>query len=388
MIPSLCIGGAERHVVKLCRAIDPAEAELSVLLLRRGLAQPLRADLPPGIDVQTTPWSHRDPRVVAWLAQALRTRGASVAHSLLWLADAMTALAALALPRLAFVPTERGDRSFPYHTAARRMFDRLVTFPRAQAIAPNSEFGRRLLVRLGAPEDRTTVLPNGISLAEFAAPAPADLRSRFGWPGSATVVACVTRLVQGKGLTTLIEAMSLAAGRADLRLALAGDGPLRAELELLATRNGLRERVGFAGEVRDVAGFLAGADAAALLSEEREHCSNSILEALAAARPVIATAAGGNAELVREGENGWLVPPGNPQAVAGVLVRLAADPATARALGKAGRAAVGERYEMTVVAAAHLALWRRLAATRGAATPTAAPRTRPDPAAAPTSRSR
>ncbi|MGE5926908.1 MAG: glycosyltransferase [Gemmatimonadota bacterium] len=361
MIPSLCTGGAERHVVNLCRSIDASEARISILLLRRGLPSPLAEELPPHVAFAIAPFDRRNPRIVGWVAGELRRSRAEVAHSFLWLGDAVAAAAACLLPRLALVVTERGDRSFEYHSAARRTFDRLVTYRRAQSIAANSEFGRSLVVRLGAPPERTLVLPNGVSLDRIDAAAPSDVRERFGWPPEAFIVACVARLAPEKGHRALFEAVRHAAQRADVRLVVAGDGPLRTSLEAMAAEPGLAGRIGFLGETRSVAATLKGADAAALLSDAHEHCSNSILEAMASGLPVIISQVGGNPELVQSGRNGWLVGPGDTQAAAGALVELAADPARARAMGAEGRRLVAARFGLRLVAHRHLDHWRALA---------------------------
>ena len=363
VLPSLMVGGAEHHAVKLCRALDRQAIEPSIVLLRRGLPQELAPLLPADLPVLVAPVGRRDPRLVPWLAQQMRARQIQVAQSFLWYADAIASAAALLAPGLRLVCSERGDRSTDYHTATRRAYDRLITFRRASNIAANSQFGASLLIRLGALPDRVSVIANGVDMAAAALAEPAPLRDMLGWPATAHVVASVSRQVDGKGLDTLIQAVARTGG-ADVRVAMIGGGPLRPALEALARRLGVQERVAFLGQRSPAIPFLKACDSAVQLSEETEHCSNSIIEAMACGRPVVATAVGGNPELVTDGRTGILVPPRDPAAVAAALLRLATDPAAAARMGARGQEAAGRRYSMDAVAAAYTALWRTAAARR------------------------
>ena len=363
VLPSLMVGGAEHHAVKLCRALDRQAIEPSIVLLRRGLPQELAPLLPADLPVLVAPVGRRDPRLVPWLAQQMRARQIQVAQSFLWYADAIASAAALLAPGLRLVCSERGDRRTDYHTATRRAYDRLITFRRASNIAANSQFGASLLIRLGALPDRVSVIANGVDMAAAALAEPAPLRDMLGWPATAHVVASVSRQVDGKGLDTLIQAVARTGG-ADVRVAMIGGGPLRPALEALARRLGVQERVAFLGQRSPAIPFLKACDSAVQLSEETEHCSNSIIEAMACGRPVVATAVGGNPELVTDGRTGILVPPRDPAAVAAALLRLATDPAAAARMGARGQEAAGRRYSMDAVAAAYTALWRTAAARR------------------------
>lgn len=363
VLPSLMMGGAEHHVVKLCRALDRQAVAPTIVLLRRGLPQDLASMLPSDVPVVVAPVGRRDPRLVPWLAQQLRRRQIDVAQSFLWYADAIAAAAALLVPRVRLVCSERGDRSTDYHIATRRAYDRLVTFRRASDIAANSQFGASLLIRLGARPERVSVIANGVDVAAIASAEPALLRDILGWPATAHVVASVSRQVEGKGLATLIQAVARTGG-ADVRAAMIGDGPLRPALEALALRLGVQERVAFLGQRSAAVPLLKACDSAVQLSQETEHCSNSVIEAMACAKPVVATAVGGNPELVTDGRTGILVPPGNPAAVAAALLRLATDPASAEQMGTRGQEAARRRYSMAAVAAEFTALWRTAAARR------------------------
>src|SRR5262249_27122372 len=160
----------------------------------------------------------------------------------------------------------------------------------------------------------------------------------LGVGGGALLVVNVGRLVPVKGQADLVRAWPLVlAARPDAVLAIAGEGPERGALEALARELQVAHALRLLGDRGDVPELVGAADVVVQASHE-EALSNAVLEALAAARPVVATDVGGTGEVVRAGTTGVLVPPRDPAALAGAILSLAADRARARALGDAGRA--------------------------------------------------
>jgi glycosyltransferase involved in cell wall biosynthesis len=196
------------------------------------------------------------------------------------------------------------------------------------------------------PADRVRVIYNGIELRAYdEVRGGAGVRSELGCPSNACVVLCVARLVLEKDHATLLTAFQRAARAQErLHLWIAGDGPLRRVLESQVERLGLAGRVSFLGFRGDVPRLLAAADLLVIASQ-REGLPNVALEAMAARRPVIATAIAGTPELVRDGETGMLIPPGAPEALAGALTALAGDPIRRRQMGERGRRRVEEWFE-------------------------------------------
>jgi glycosyltransferase involved in cell wall biosynthesis len=137
-----------------------------------------------------------------------------------------------------------------------------------------------------------------------------------------------------------------------------GDGPDRAQVEAEIRRLGLAERVELAGERDDVPQLLAASDVFVLASRS-EGLPVSVLEAMAAELPVAASAVGGLAELVDDGETGILVPAGDEVALAEALRRLVADPELRRKLGAAGRARAEAEFDLAEFRRAHLELYHR-----------------------------
>jgi glycosyltransferase involved in cell wall biosynthesis len=200
---------------------------------------------------------------------------------------------------------------------------------------------RDALVRGGVHGESIRVVPSGIDVEALAAPAGAReaLRREWGIGADDVVVLVLGVLERRKGHAVLLAAAKeLGAG---IRCVFCGDGSERESLVAAAARSGVG--VLFAGFRRDVAACLAAADVVALPSLH-EGLGVAALEAMAAARPVVASRVGGLAEVVVDGETGLVVPTSDPASLAAALARLAREPALRARLGEAGRARVLSRY--------------------------------------------
>ncbi len=268
---------------------------------------------------------------------------------------------ALAIGRAAGVPT-----LFHLHGAEFEVFFRQEAGPalrwwirqtleRSSAVIVLSESWRRFVQEL-APTARVVVIPNPIVLpAEVPPPDPGDGRR----------ILFLGRVERRKGIFPLVDAVArLAPEFPDLVLAVGGDGELPA-LRDHVDRAGVRDRVeilGFIGP-EDRQRELRRATAFALPSFN-EGLPMSILEAMAASRPVVSTPVGGIPEVVRDGQEGLLVPPGDVEALTVALRRLIADPALCGRLGAQGRATVAAGYSTDVALERLSRLYESLGAKR------------------------
>jgi glycosyltransferase involved in cell wall biosynthesis len=208
------------------------------------------------------------------------------------------------------------------------------------AIVAVSDATRAALVRQGYPADRVVTVRNGIDAAEPTQP----VRLADG-----PTVLEVARLAEVKGQRVLLAALR----DVDATAVLVGcdlerGGAYEAELRREAERLGVAERVVFAGQRDDVPGLLAGCDVLCLPSTA-EGLPLVVLEAMAQAKPVVATAVGGTPELVVDGETGLLVPPGDARALAEALGTVIADRELARRLGDAGRRRVLAEFSLSAM---------------------------------------
>jgi glycosyltransferase involved in cell wall biosynthesis len=174
------------------------------------------------------------------------------------------------------------------------------------------------------------------------------------------VVGTVARLDPVKDLGTLLDAVALVRrSRPEVRLVVVGDGAERTALEARAVRPDLAGTVLFTGTRRDARRLLSAFDVYANTSIH-EGVSLTILEAMAARLPVVATTAGGNPEVVADGETGMLVPVRVPDAVASALSALAAAPERAQRFGARGRARVEDRFSMDRMVSEYVDVYRGL----------------------------
>ena len=218
------------------------------------------------------------------------------------------------------------------------------------------------LVDLGVGKpSQYLVIPLGLDLDRFSVVgprggAPGQLRRALGLSAGTPLAGAVGRLVPVKDHATLFKAL---AATPELHLAVLGDGELRATLEGLARDLGIAGRTHFTGWWADVPSALADLDVV-VLSSRSEGTPVALIEALAAARPVVATDVGGVRHVVQDGETGWLCRPGDPEGLAELLRRAISEPVAANRLAEEGRRRVALRFGGDRMVADYVTLYREL----------------------------
>jgi glycosyltransferase involved in cell wall biosynthesis len=222
-----------------------------------------------------------------------------------------------------------------------RMLTRLVA-PHVHRVIEVSERQRAPLERLGYKSGRIVTVPNGVFASDVTARVERSvMRASLGLENGDFAVLCVANLRAEKGVDTFVEAVARAhQPLRRLHGLIAGDGPERVRLERLVEQSEGVELLGSRGDVPDL---IVACDAVALLSRA-EALPMSILEAMALGRPVVTSDVGGAGEAVVDGVTGLVVPPGDTEAAAAALAKLAADPVAAQAMGERGRTRQRKRY--------------------------------------------
>lgn len=308
----------------------------SLAALRRGFAIGWRSEA--GIRRHLIYWAEAMV-VAAWL------RGAGIRHihAHFGTNSATVAMLAASIAGAGFSFTVHGPEEFdkPGLIALARKIEA------ARFVCAVSSYGASQLRRLVAPElwDRIKIVRCGVEKSFCGADAPA--------PPAASDFVSVGRLSEQKGQMTLIEAAALLkAGGRDFTITLIGDGELRSALEGAAARLDVRDRIIFAGW-KTPAEVRAAIEAARafVLPSYAEGLPVSIMEAFCLGRPVISTFVAGIPELVAPGENGWLVPAGDAEALAASMAAaLDAPTETILAMGRAGRRCVARRHDIDTIA--------------------------------------
>ena len=251
------------------------------------------------------------------------------------------------------------DGSSRWHQRIRRLYAPFVH----RHVALSQDLAGYLTDRVGLAPARVRQIYNGVDAQRFHPPADGPLPIA-GCPFAAPahwLVGSVGRMQTVKHQTLLARAFVLAlqqqpALRARLRLVLVGDGPLREQALAVLAEAGVADLAWLPGERGDVPAIMRGLHAFVLPSLA-EGVSNTILEAMATGLPVLATAVGGNAELVQQGQTGLVVPSDDAPAMAQALCQLAQQPEQAAGMGAAGRAAVDARFSLQAMVAAYHALY-------------------------------
>jgi glycosyltransferase involved in cell wall biosynthesis len=207
-------------------------------------------------------------------------------------------------------------------------------------VAVSPTLGRRFCQFNKVPIEKLRVIPYGADLRavdSVGAERVSELRQQLGFRPDDVVIGSVGRLVEQKDYPTQLHALALAAARvANLRMAIAGDGPLRSTLEQLARQLAIADRVRFLGHQDDVPALLRSVDLFAL-SSKFEPFGVALLEAKAAGLPIVATAVNEIPEIVADGESGLLTSPGNATSMAALFGKLAQDRDYRRRLGERAR---------------------------------------------------
>ena len=269
------------------------------------------------------------------------------------------------------------DGSMPRYQRLRRAYRPFVT----QYVALSRDLQGYLQHKVHVPLPRINQIYNGVDIERFRPPAGAPT-AIDGCPfdaGRHWLVGTVGRMQQVKDQPALakafVRALQLAPALRDrLRLVMVGDGPLRQQVQAVLADAGVLHLAWLPGERADVPDVMRGLNCFVLPSLA-EGISNTILEAMSSALPVIATDVGGNAELVARGRSGEIVPPSNFDAMAAALVRMASDAEGAAAMGREGRALVEQRFSLPVMVAAYQGLYDTLLeqAGKGPTTPSRTP---------------
>ena len=348
VLDTMRLGGSELNAVRTAELLDRKRFDLRVVCFNGD--GPLTARYAAmGVPVVTMPLDSLYGRRMlssGWrFSRYLKDERIRVVHAHDMYSNVFTAPWA----RLARVPVVIASRRW-WHSLpnAKLQLGNRMAFQMATAVLANSpQVARSVVETDGVPEERVWTVTNFVDDRAFDV-LPAEQRqanrSAWGIPEKSLVIGCVARLVPVKDHATLIHAFS------DLRetipaahLVLIGDGESRPSLEALAMTSGVAGHITFAGELRGGENHHRNFDVSVLCSHS-EGFPNSLVEAMAAGVPIVATRVGGIVDAVSDGDNGVLVPVESRAELTGALRRLAADATLRERMGTTGRAMARERY--------------------------------------------
>lgn len=358
-------GGSERFLRNLLSRLPPDRYAITVVQLndtaRAGaFAHPLVAHVPvQTLDIGAV-YGLRGWRAQRRLRRLVRRERFHVVQSQHEKSDLFNAL----LPRRSGMVRISNRRDMGFNKSPRlRLLFRFINRRFDCVVAPARQILGGLVrdERLGI--DRMTWIPNGVDADRFRPPSDSSrstARRSLGLGESELVLGCVASLTPVKRHVDLVEALAILHARMpSVRLLLIGDGPLRAEIGSRIDALGLSDVVQLLGDRSDIETLLPALDIA-LLASSTEGMSNAILEAMACALPVVATAVGGNLQLVEHRSSGLLVPASDPPALAAAMLELAESPDLCRRMGEAARARIEREFSLDAMALSYDRLYRRL----------------------------
>ena len=345
---ALCLGGSEVLAHQIVRALQHSGRYVGMMYAIAAAAGPAALMLIPGLEAEGISYQvcerrrRFDPGLVVRLAKQMRQDRVQVVHThhlgqLLYIGVA----AKLAGARVVHTEHEH------FSTASRRLRRLLralsVVADRVTAVSdPVREYLRD---QVGIPSTKLVTITNGVDIPTFASAKPID-RSELGWAKDDVIIACVARLEPEKAHDTLIEAFRRLNGRhPNAQLLIVGSGSRGTELQNCVQKLELSKSVRFVGSRNDVPRWLAACDVFALAST-REGMPLAILEAMAASKPVVATAVGSIPCVVQHGKTGLLVPSGSAEEFEAALELLVSDTQKRQEFGASGYQLIEAHYSI------------------------------------------
>jgi len=335
VIDELDIGGTEQQILEIVRRIDRDRFDPYVCCFRHGAkAEEIEAL---GVPVLHEPKRLKaDPGLVLRLAAMMRRERFDIVQTYLWTANTWARIAARMAGIRWILASERNVDI--WEEAYKRVIGRWLARSTDRVVANSEAVRQYLLNRGGLAPEKVVTIHNGVNFDRFRTPCdPAIRRRELGIADDVVLAGCLARIEPAKDHGTLLQALALISARLPkLHVALIGGGSEQERLRRMAHELGIGERVHFVGFRTDAAEWLQSVDIS-VLSSVKEGLSNTVLESMAAGKPVVATDVGGNAEVIVENETGFLVPARSPTELGTALARVAGSRELMTSFGKAGR---------------------------------------------------
>ena len=359
------VGGAEEMVLNLVRHLPKRFEPVVVCIHDAGpIGEEIRQTGVPFTVLGLTPGVRR-PFDVLRLRDFLVECAPTIVHTFLLTGSLYGRFAAM----MAKVPIVIGTEVNIYERkqAAHAMAERWL-MRGTDAVVASAESVREFYIKqVDADPDKVQVIYNAVDWSQLQTTmSPEEFRTSVGAPTDAPVAGIIARLTEQKAHRVLFDALARHPGLGRLHLLVIGDGELRDDLRGRVEALGLQRRVHFLGARRDLGNILAGIDVFVMPSFW-EGLPLSLVLAMGAGLPVVATSVAGIPEVVQDGVSGLLVPPGDPAALGDALTRALSDETSSALMGKAARAYVWPRFGVDGYMSSVTALYDRLLAARGLA---------------------
>ncbi len=351
VIDNLEYGGGERVFVEIIYGINRNQYKAYVACNHGGEFWEKLAEI--GTHLRTVNMENTiNPYSVLRLAQIIKKEKIHIIHSQGARADFFSRIAmriSKSNPRVVntiAMPVEGFDVS-PLRKNVYRFFDRITECYVDTFIVVSDFLKKTLIEGRGVPAQKVLKIYNGVELSQYNPDVEyGKLRKEWGIPQDVPFIGAIGRIVWQKGFEYLIQAIpDIIRNEPDAKILLVGDGPLKKELEDLAENLKIKERIIFAGFRSDITEILSAVDLLVIPSL-LEGFPMVTLEAMAMAKPIIATNIDGITEQITDGVYGILVPPKDPSALAKAVIRVLSDREFARSMGLLAREKVEQEFSI------------------------------------------
>ncbi|MDA8210272.1 MAG: glycosyltransferase [Clostridia bacterium] len=347
------LGGAEMHILNLLTHMDRERFEVRLCcLFPEPFVQVARAN---GIATDAVVMRHKlNIGIVDNLMEIIRGHQIDIVHTHGVRANLVGRLAAKLAGIKHIVTTVHSVLEQDYPSFFARQVNRLmerITINSVERFVTVSDLLKQDLVGHGIPAVKITTIYNGVNLAAFRQErVTGDVRKDLGIAPDVPVLGMIARFHPVKGHRFFLEAAkTISRVRPDCRFLLVGSGQYRSEVEAMVKQLGLREQVIFTGYREDIVDVLHSLDIL-VISSLSEGFGLTAIEAMAMKAPVVATRVGGLPEIIKDGNNGILVPPADGQAIAQAVLDLLADPEDSRAMAARAFEHVRENFSVEIMA--------------------------------------
>ncbi len=360
-IDSNVLGGAEVLLIEICKRLRNYDLQPEVFhfghpwLTKRCDEFGIPSVLVPGYK------SYKSIRTIpifgAIFTRFLKQRNITILHS--HLVDPITAASLAAfLSGTSHIGTLHDTHTIEEKRSKIRLLQ-IAALLGTRLITVSKNVERFLQTTAKFPTGTFQTILNGVDVAKFRRAKRQETRDNLQLSSNDIIFICVGRLVDIKGHDVLIEAFSMIKSSSPVKLLIVGDGPRRQSIENLIAKKKMSADIKVLGLREDVPELLNLSDCF-VLSSHSEGLSCSIIEAMAAGLPVVATDVGGNRELVRDGRSGYLIPPNDPMAFAEKLRLLIEDKARRKQFGHISLEIAQEKYSIDTMVTRYVEIYRAM----------------------------
>ncbi len=368
IIPSLGLGGSEKFLLELIKHLSTSDYNFQIICLYKGgFLVPLFEEK--GISVCVVGMKNiYDIRGLIKVFKVLQSFNPDIIHTKLTHSDIISGIINFVKSGPVLVSTVESyhewERAQTLKMFIKKQVLSLIYRKFYHVIIPVCNYiKQQICSMIDIPDNKIKVIYNGVDTSFFSpniSHPHKKIRNHFGLNEQDYVIGTIGRLNEVKNQTLLLEAIAhLQHNELPLKCLIVGDGYKRKDLEKRAAELGCERIVRFIDAQRDVRNILDILDIFVLPSRA-EGLSITLLEAMAMEKPVIATAVGGNQELIRNGQNGFLVPPGDSNTLASIILHLFQHPHKAVSVGKAARQYILEHFDINIIAHKYNTLYKTL----------------------------